>query len=167
MRFRITLALTFWFAILGGIFWTPWCVVPFVLLITMFILANFAKGWFGRLIRKIMWPLFMRNHFKHIFKRAHPLLAYPLMVYLEFSAPKDYIEKGHNKFIDHVSNSVLKGPMVGKNMKTEWEDDTEYFDRELARARPDLVMQNYVGLDAQLENSANYDKEGNFIHPLK
>lgn len=150
---------------IAALFTTTWLLLPHALFAIFFYSMYMQNRW-GKFCRKIMWHLVMKDFYSHRIASLQNLFSYPLLIYVSFSGRADFIELGPTKFRDHVLDVVLVGirdNMIKKTTKKE--SNIEYFDTELVKHRPDLVMEELSDFDKLISDPKNFDEEGNFITP--
>lgn len=140
----------------AAIIFSFWFAIYPILYVVFIASLNVQNKW-GRFVRRCMWWAITKQY---LIKQvgASPL-AYPILILIELGGREHYIEKGHDRFIDYLGETLMNPP------KHEPEKDI-YVDTYFAQHRPDLVMERYSDLDKALSDPNNYDDKGNYINLL-
>lgn len=151
------------FLVLGIIgFWVPypwkWFFhAPWLLFVGLMIGAN--KQWRGsRFFRRVAWKLFVFRHMRNMLSACGPLMTFPMLVWLTFEGRDHYLALGHDRFCDYVISEFEK---KGKQMMDGLSG------KAVLRRYTKLEQHGLTRLDSDLDNPANWDKDGNFINPRK
>jgi len=90
--------------ILGGWISYNWLLIPITVSLIFIYADSNLPG--CRFIRKMFWRIAFRRQVRQSARVLSPILAYPFLLYVEFSAEEDYCAHHHRAAVDIITGKV-------------------------------------------------------------